>query len=67
MTRKCVYCGEDVDPDGLNTYQRTQGWVKRRAQGGPNAIKLRETIQEWACWECIDKRVRGVEGQSSLM
>lgn len=61
---RCVYCGEPV----LSTqdYQRVEGWVRRRGQGGANQITLRVPRPEWACRGCIDQAKRGTLHQESL-
>jgi hypothetical protein len=40
--------------------QRVQGFEKPRREGGANQIVLRETLNEWGCWECVNKLRAGV-------
>jgi hypothetical protein len=50
----CSFCGDllDIRHDGV--YQRTAGWVRRRHEGGGNAVALPERFFEYACAQCID-------------
>jgi hypothetical protein len=62
----CAICGERVDADALGTYHRVQGWEVRRKQGGTNALKLRESLFEFAHRTCIEAAARGHKGQGRL-
>lgn len=50
----CVFCGEVLDIRQDGTYQHTSGWVRRRHDGGGNAIALPQRTFEFAHELCID-------------
>jgi hypothetical protein len=58
VTAACVFCGGAIDED--RDYQKEEGWVRRRHEGGTNALRLRRVRDEWACWVCVDRQSRGV-------
>jgi hypothetical protein len=62
----CKYCGEPVDTS--TGYQRVEGWVHYRHQGGTNHIVAQERKpDEWACSRCIQQIKRGRTPQDSLL
>lgn len=62
---RCQFCGEPVNPE--LDWRRVVGWERRRAQGGTNAVALREPLGQWACRTCIDLRRSGHAGQGTLL
>lgn len=55
----CHFCKSEINPDA--DYRQVKGWVRRRAQGGANAIRGREPVPDvWACRWCVDKIADGV-------
>jgi hypothetical protein len=63
---RCSFCNKPVNPD--QDYRKVTGWEKHRSQGGTNAIRLRKTHEEWACFTCISKQARGIAvGQTALL
>jgi len=67
----CVYCGTFVDTNANGTYRRTVGWlpIGRYANNrqGSNSLALRQSLDHWACAECIDRIKHGISpGQQSL-
>ncbi len=63
----CSFCGEEVDRESSRTYRRVIGWEHPRSEGGTNALALREPLDEWACFLCIDKLRRQIApGQGSF-
>lgn len=63
----CRHCGEPVDPE--RAWRRESGYVKPRAQGGTNALAIREEhLDDLACDQCISRLKRGVSpAQESLI
>ena len=55
----CTYCGEPVDAQ--SDYRRVIAWERRREQGGTNAIRAPERLDQWACRWCVDKLAQGVD------
>jgi hypothetical protein len=66
MLAYCHFCGESLDADRPGVYQYVEGWERRRAQGGTNAVRLPKRLTRYACHSCIEIRVHGLEGQSEL-
>jgi hypothetical protein len=66
--RQCVNydsCGNMIDED--RDYRKVTGWEKRRAQGGTNALRGRETHDVWACRFCVDKQARGIAPEQTAL
>lgn len=61
MMVHCHYCGDPVDTDARTTFQRVEGWERKRDQGGTNAIIGRQVRQSWACYTCIDRLRHGID------
>lgn len=51
---KCEKCGNPI-PDPDNHYQYTTGWTKRRAQGGTNALRLKQTEERFRHRVCVEQ------------
>lgn len=67
MDVRCVFCGALVDPEATTTFRKVIGWEHPRADGGTNAIALRQPVDEFACWSCIDRLRKGLDPlQASL-
>lgn len=63
----CVICGAPIEnPTVTSAYRRVSGWVRRREDGGVNAIRLRRELDEWAHVTCVDRAAAGLEGQGGL-
>jgi hypothetical protein len=56
----CAFCGIAVDPLARTTYQKVEGWVRPRTQGGVNALANRKLIDEFACWTGNYRQTKGV-------
>jgi hypothetical protein len=72
MTAPCTYCGTPVDPTSRYTWRRVQGWERKAhmssTRRGGSDISLRETIEVYACDNCIRKLKSGISpGQDSLI
>lgn len=66
----CEFCGEPVNIRAKGTFEFGTGWVMYRgagAGGGVHAVSLFKGTGKWACRRCIEDRVRGTVGQSSLL
>jgi len=62
----CAFCAQLLDPDALGVYERTTGWVRRRDQGGGNAVALPTRHAQFAHASCIDNAAAGRQGQRAL-
>ena len=63
---KCVYCSAPINPE--RDYQGEKGWIKRRTQGGTNAVRGMRLVDAWACSTCVDKVAKGISPrQDSLL
>lgn len=67
--KRCLYCGEPVEPGKELCYQGVSGWAEyKRKGGGTNVIHGRKPKDLWACRWCVEKIKRGVApGQVSLI
>lgn len=61
----CVLGAHDVAHD--SALQRVQGFQKPRKGGGANQIVLRENLDEYACWECVERAKRGISQDQAEM
>lgn len=57
----CIYGGERIKLNSPYTYEKVSGWVKRRSDGGANAVALREPMGIYACEMCISKLKQGAK------
>lgn len=64
---RCAFCADVVDPASERTYRAVRGWEHPRVAGGTNALALREPLDEWACWSCIDRARRGLSPQQESL
>lgn len=64
---RCVECGEEVNPRSRSSCREVRGWEKLRAQGGANAIRLREETGRWAHGWCVDVMALGVGSQQEAL
>ncbi len=55
----CSICGKEIQTLRF-AYRRVVGWEKHRQQGGTNAIRLRQSLDEWAHSMCVDREVNRV-------
>lgn len=63
----CHHCGEVIDRNGRDVYQRAEGWTRNRKQGGHNALALEFRHSAWSCAQCIDRLRHGIPiGQTKL-
>lgn len=63
----CVYCGAEI-PSPLHAYRRVVAWERKRRQGGTNAVRLREQLDEYACARCVDAVAAGRDpGQAAIL
>lgn len=68
MSAVCRYCKRAVDPDAPDIHQRVRGWIRKREQGGANAIVGREVAEIYACRKCIgDLKAGRTPGQVSML
>ena len=68
MKVKCETCGHDIDQE--NAYRFITGWVRKRGQGGTNAVAQMVPVQpaRWKCMFCVDREKQGLAPtQGSLM
>jgi hypothetical protein len=64
----CENCPRLVDTRVETVYQRASGWVKKRQQGGSNALALPELETRFMCTGCMDRAKRGIDpDQRSLL
>lgn len=65
---QCAFgCGEAVNPNDPRTYQQQARWTRPRAQGGTNALALRQPVPgRYAHAECIERAKRGWVDQPAL-
>jgi len=65
-TVPCPFCDRLVNTEAKGVYQRTRGWVQRRAGGGGHSVALPEREPEWAHSWCVDRASRGWLTQEEL-
>lgn len=58
MDKRCFYCNTEV-PDSLLWWE-VKGWVKKREQGGTNALVAEHRTGVKACVVCVTKLKDGV-------
>lgn len=61
MNVRCVYCLEWAEPSFA--YQRIQGWERKASadsRRGGSDISLREHVDEFACFACVERKKAGV-------
>ena len=63
----CAFCKRPVDPDSSLTYHKYEGWARKRAKGGLNALTLQEPLGFYAHYECVEQTKRGLLGQMTLV
>lgn len=64
---KCVDCGELTDPKAYGVHYEVFGWVEqRRATGGANNIRFKQSTGNIMCKECAELRTSGNKGQGGL-
>ena len=61
----CPFCREDVTDDDFYLHEIT-GWEKTRAEGGANAIRLRQRTGKKAHQLCVERAGKGLTGQQGL-
>jgi len=60
--------GEHELAEGATVYYEVTGYERERAQGGTNALRLRQRSGRVACQLCVDRAARGVApAQGSLL
>jgi hypothetical protein len=62
---KCIYCRAEINPDV--DYRKVEGFEQRRTQGGTNAIRLRKSLDVWACAHCVGRASKGVAPTQQAM
>ena len=71
MSAPCTYCGTSVDPTSRYTWRRVQGWERKAhassTRRGGSDISLRETIDVYACEQCIRKLKSGVSPEQDSL
>lgn len=69
--KECFYCGTGVNPADVNVAQRITGWELRgrgATRKGGSDITLRESVEEYACNPCIQRKRLGLSpSQESLV
>lgn len=55
---RCYFCEREMERHEVQ-YQLCTGWVKVRAAGGVNQLRLRIATQHFACKSCIDLKDGG--------
>ena len=66
-TVTCEFCKRSIDPHEAGVHQYTTGWVKNREGGGGHGISLPTRLPRWACFGCMDRKLKGTYGQTSLL
>jgi hypothetical protein len=61
----CAFCRQEV-LQGERAFFEVLGWEQERRQGGTNALRLRSRTGSVAHALCVDRAVRGREGQLAL-
>lgn len=70
MTRRCVYCGDPVDPAAPSTWRRIVGWERKasaESRRSGSDIALRIPSEHYACDPCVQKLKRGVSARQQAM
>lgn len=67
MDVRCTFCGILIDPLATTTFRKVTGWEHPRADGGTNALALREPLDEYSCWSCIDRQRNGLDPLQTSM
>lgn len=63
----CVYCRATIEST-RHAYRRVVAWERKRKQGGTNAVRLREPLDEFACSRCVDAIADGRDpGQRPML
>jgi len=63
----CHFCHGTLDSRMPGIFQRVNGWVMQRSQGGGNAIALPVRSNEWACPACVRSEAAGTRAQETLL
>jgi hypothetical protein len=50
----CCFCGSAI-PSTRYAFRKVEGFERQRKQGGTNSLRLRRTLDEFACSRCIDE------------
>ena len=58
-TVTCEFCKRSIDPHEAGVHQYTTGWVKNREGGGGHGISLPTRLPRWACFGCMDRKLKG--------
>lgn len=64
-TGKCSICGGPINPN--TDYRKVVGWERHRNQGGTNALRCREPLDEYACTRCVDRSALGISPNQTAM
>lgn len=66
----CQYCRKPIPMEQIardeNIYRLATGWVRKRAQGGANGLRLPTYHEEFAHRTCVDLTVSGIMKQDGL-
>ena len=60
-----MFCDAPIDP--ARDYQKVEGFERRRAGGGTNAIRLRHPLPAWACVGCVVSQAAGISTDQQQM
>jgi hypothetical protein len=63
----CYFCGDVVDTRKPGHYELEQGWVKKRSQGGGNALALPVSLGLYACSFCMEKQQHGLNASQGVL
>jgi len=64
----CMFCGAEIPSPRYAYRELSSGFVKVRAQGGDNQVRLRKFSGKLACTRCVDRMARGTAPtQESLL
>lgn len=65
---RCEFCGEAVDEgDRYNTYRKVSGYERLRTQGGTNALRLRQPLEQYAHLDCIKRESKGTSARQGTL
>ena len=68
MDVRCEFCETLIDPHDPLVFRKVTGWEQPRDGGGLHALVLREPLDAWACWSCVDRQRKGLDPlQASLI
>lgn len=70
MLVRCALSNPDAphDVDTDIAFRKVSGWERRRTGGGLNALALRQSHDEYACYACIERLQKGISvSQTTLL